>query len=63
MNSKLRRFGASMVRLSKSVFVVLKNILIAIGTIVLLFGIQVLVCSPRDKLVSRMETWGRSPRW
>lgn len=58
MNSKLRRFGAFMVRLSKSAFVVLKNLLIAMGAIALLFGIQVLVCSPRDKLVSRMETWG-----
>ena len=58
MVSKLRRFGTFMVRLSKSAFVVLKNILIAIGTMALLVGIQVLVCSPRDKLVSRMESWG-----
>ena len=43
---------------SKALFAVLKNLLIVVGALAMLVGIQYLVCTPRGKLVSKMEAWG-----
>jgi hypothetical protein len=62
LDSKFCRLGAVLVSVSKTMLTVLKNLLIVAGTVATIIGIQVLVCSPRDKLVSKMEAWGAVTR-